>query len=190
MARSSLVMWGLFATGCAAGLGYSYATRPRLAQPDAPAAQTGENFSAQAPGDSAWKTAAEQAVPGQQPAVAAPGSQPVSSSRDPVLQLAAQATGNDSKLRAEAIVALANEPPMQAISVLQEVLRSGAPSERRLALASLREMALSRGDPDVRIRNAIRYEMQDADAQFVSDAQTTLAELDAHAMQDGPVRPR
>ena len=78
---------------------------------------------------------------------------------------------------------------MQAISVLQGVLGSGEPRvDRPLALASLREMALNRGDPDNRIRDAIRYAIQNSDAEFARSAQGVLDEIES-AVSRGEPRP-
>lgn len=173
MIRPSLVIWGLFATGCISVVGYSYVTRTQLAAASAPATRgvlasqplrdRGESWIAPAELSSAERTE----------------SRPVPASADPVFQLAADVSSQDTATRTAAISALATAPPKQAISVLQEVLSSGDPrGDRMLALHSLREMALNRGDPDNRIRDAIRYALQNGDAAFVREAESVLSEIE------------
>lgn len=186
MARSSLVLWGLFAAGCVAGLGYAYATRH-------PAGQAGAAAAGQDAQPLGTVPAAMQATAGRGPDIqegvfsapaAAAGASPAAPSMaDPVLALSMDLSSGTPAVRAAAISALASAPPMQAISVLQQVLESAAPADRRLALAALHEMALNKGDADQRIRNAIRRAIDGSggDSAFAHEAMAVLGELEARA---------
>ena len=66
------------------------------------------------------------------------------------------ANSADATRRAAAINSLANAPRAQALPVLRQVLSSGDPQDRPLALTSLRELALGQGDTDGGIRQVIR----------------------------------
>jgi hypothetical protein len=87
-----------------------------------------------------------------------------------------EATGVDAGKRAAAITALAQAPVGQALPVLRRVLMNGEPTvDRPLALQSLRELALNRGDPESAIRNAIREAIYHGDDQTITaDAQEAL----------------
>jgi len=95
---------------------------------------------------------------------------------DDVTRWSADATGGDAGKRAAAITALAQAPVAQALPVLRRVLMNGEPSvDRPLALQSLRDLALNRGDPESAIRNAIREAIYHGDDQTMgADAQEAL----------------
>ena len=181
MIRPSLVIWGLFAAGCAAVVGYSYVTRMQPAVAElAPKRSTLPSGPAPGNGES-WVTHAAPSAAEETERRAAPAS------ADPVFQLATDVSSQDAATRAAAISALATAPPKQAISVLQEVLNSGDPRvDRPLALSSLREMALNHGDGDNRIRNAIRYAIQNGDAAFVREAEAVLNEIESASSRGEP----
>jgi len=111
-------------------------------------------------------------APAAQPAAALPA--PVTD--DDVARWTAEATGGDAGKRAAAITALSQAPVPQALPVLRRVLMSGEPGvDRPLALQSLRDLALNRGDPQSAIRNAIREAIYHGDDQTMSaDAQEAL----------------
>ena len=93
-----------------------------------------------------------------------------------VERLTLAATGGDASKRATAITALAQAPVEQALPVLRRVLMNGEPTvDRPLALQSLRDLALSNGDPQSAIRNAIREAIYHGDDQtMAADAQEAL----------------
>jgi hypothetical protein len=95
---------------------------------------------------------------------------------DDVTRWSADAAGGDAGKRAAAITALAQAPVAQALPVLRRVLMNGEPSvDRPLALQSLRDLALNRGDPESAIRNAIREAIYHGDDQtMAADAQEAL----------------
>ena len=69
----------------------------------------------------------------------------------------ADAMGGDAARRATAITALAAAPRADAIPVLRRILTDGEPQiDRPLALRSLRDLALSQGDADGAVRDAVR----------------------------------
>lgn len=189
MIRPSLVIWGLFAAGCVGVLGYSYAMRPHSAAAGGaePAQRLGALEARGGP-----SVPSSNANPNPDPnAIAPPGertdTRAAPASADPVFSLATDATSQNSETRATAIKALATAPPKQAISVLQEVLNSGDPhGDRALALNSLREMALNHGDPDNRIRDAIRYAIKNGDAAFVREADAALSEIESALSRGEP----
>jgi hypothetical protein len=175
------VIWGLFAAGCISVVGYSYLNRAQpavgdvAAKPGAPASEPGRGERA------SW------AAPVPPSAAERTERRPSPASTDPVFALASDVSSQSSETRAAAIKALATAPPMQAISVLQEVLNSGDPHrDRALALNSLREMALNHGDPDNRIRDAIRYAIQKGDAAFVREADAVLSEIENEISRGEP----
>ncbi len=180
--RASFLIWGCFAAGCIGVLGYSYATRTPPAAPQ-PAESRSVLRVDPEPGTLNSSMEVNPIVP---PANERTERQPLPASADPVFAMGMDVSSQDRATREAAIRALATAPPMQAISVLQEVLNSGDPRvDRPLALASLREMALNQGDADSRIRDAIRYAAQHGDAAFAREAQVVLDEIENSTGRDG-----
>jgi hypothetical protein len=183
--RPSLVIWGLFAAACVGFLGYSYAMRPHPAAAGAEPAQ--RQSASEATGGASAPSPNPNANAFTPPAGDRTENRAAPASADPVFALATDVSSPSSETRATAIRALATAPPKQAISVLQEVLNSGdAHADRTLALNSLREMALNHGDPDNRIRDAIRYAIQNGDAAFVRDANAALTEIESALSRGEP----
>jgi hypothetical protein len=82
----------------------------------------------------------------------------------------ADAMGGDAGKRASAIAALAHAPRADAIPVLRRILTDGEPQvDRPLALRSLRELALTQGDADGAIRDAVRNAIYHGDDQTPTD---------------------
>lgn len=108
-----------------------------------------------------------------QPAAATPvDSAGVSSAVTPgtVAQWIADSNGGDSARRATAIAALANAPRAEALPVLRRILTNGEPQvDRPLALRSLRDLALSQGDADGAIRDAVRQAIYHGDDHTNTD---------------------
>ena len=106
---------------------------------------------------------------------AEPASGPASP--DDIARWSADAVGGDAALRASAITGLVRAPTAQALPILRRVLISGEPAvDRPLALASLRELALERGDADGAIRAVVREAIYHADD--VSNVEATQDVLD------------
>jgi hypothetical protein len=121
-------------------------------------------------------------VPADKPTAPLAIELPASNSPEIVKQLA-DAVGNDPQKRADAIVALGRAPREQAMPVLKQVLTSGTPADRPLALRSLRAIALRQGDADNRIRDALRTATYHSDDEaFTQSAQATLSDVE-HAME-------
>jgi hypothetical protein len=125
--------------------------------------------------------AAADPPPATAPVVPAIASAPMAESPAPVTdddvtRWSADANSGDAGKRAAAITALAQAPVAQALPVLRRVLMNGEPSvDRPLALQSLRDLALNRGDPESAIRNAIREAIYHGDDQTMgADAQEAL----------------
>lgn len=78
--------------------------------------------------------------------------------------------------RVAAIEQLARAPREQALPLLKRVLLNGDPAtDRPAALLGLRELALTQGDADQRIRDAVREVIYHVDDEkLASDAQDTL----------------
>jgi hypothetical protein len=80
------------------------------------------------------------------------------------------ANGSDAGKRASAIAALATAPRADALPVLRRLLTDGEPEvDRRLALRSLRDLALNQGDADGRVRDAVRHAIYHGDDQTPAD---------------------
>jgi hypothetical protein len=116
--------------------------------------QADERLTAQA-------AAAAQPVPTAAPVVAqapttTPASAPIATA-DRLKQWIADTGSTDAGKRSTAITALAQGPREEVLPVLRRVLLNGEPTvDRPLALKSLRDLALAQGDPDNRVRQAMR----------------------------------
>ncbi len=87
---------------------------------------------------------------------------PVSS--ETVAKWIADSNGGDAAKRAAAIAALAGAPRADALPVLGRILTNGEPQvDRPLALRSLRDLAVSQGDADGAIRDAVRQAIYHGD---------------------------
>jgi hypothetical protein len=91
----------------------------------------------------------------------------------------AEATGSDPKRRAAAITALGTAPKAEAIPALERVLSVADDVDRPLALRSLRTLAMSQGDADDRIRNAVRKVIyHGSDEAVTQGAEATLDDIE------------
>jgi hypothetical protein len=124
--------------------------------------------------------ARQAAAPAAETPADAASASPAPVNADDVTRWIAEATGGDAARRAAAITALAQVPASQALPVLRRVLMNGEPAvDRPLALQSLRDLALNRGDPESSIRNAIREAIYHGDDQTMAgDAQEALDVID------------
>jgi hypothetical protein len=100
---------------------------------------------------------------------------------DAVAKWIKDATGDDAKARAAAIIALAQAPRAEAIPVLRRVLTDGEPTvDRPLALESLRTLALDQGDSDNLIRGALRNTIYDGNDEATTQSATVvLADIES-----------
>jgi hypothetical protein len=195
MPRASLALVALFTIGCISVLGYSCATRihPARAESDGKfltrsraerAADAGRPAADAAP-------SSQRSEPGTKQASSVARSQASSSQTipaDTVAKWIAEATGDDSKARAAAIVALARAPRLQAVPVLEKVLSVGEPHvDRPLALRSLRELALHQGDADGGIRDVLRHAIYHGDDEAAAQgAQVALDDVERNLGQTAP----
>jgi hypothetical protein len=190
MPRAQLTLVALFALGCGAVLGYSFATRPSAERAqtsiDPPAASLPISAAQAANPDEVTEPVAQPAQADTQP----PSPQPVPPNA--VAQLQADAMGNDPAKRTAAIEALAKAPRSQALPVLHRVLSAGeTDADRRLALASLRTLAQNEGDADEGIRRAIRDAIYHGDNESVtSEAQAVLGDVENDLAATRPNTPR
>lgn len=171
MPRQSLTLVALFAISFMAFVGYPYLTRPQSAA------------AAKALATAAAPVSTQQVESGAgqiEPTNASP-----STPAEELDKLIAEATGEDARARAAAITALGTAPRLQAIPVLQRVLRSGEPVvDRPLALNSLRTLALQQGDADGGIRNVLRQAIYHGDDEATTNgAQTTLDDVEGYLSQ-------
>jgi hypothetical protein len=175
--RSLLLLGGLVAVGCVFGLAYSWIVRedegPELAQNE-PYRRVADEPRAVRPDTT---DAPSSAAP--RPATPAPesGASPVGQNAPPavvtpdaIARWTSDAMGGDAGKRAEAIISLAAAPRAEALPVLSRVLMNGEPTvDRPLALRSLRDLALSQGDTDGTIRDAVREVIYHGDDETLAD---------------------
>ncbi len=136
---------------------------------------------------------AEAAVPEpvsrEMPAAAVQIANPVPAASAPtpdtVAQWISDTASADAQKRAAAITALAEAPRADALPVLRRLVTDGEPQvDRRLALNSLRELGLSQGDADGRIRDAVRHAIYHGDDMTpTSEAQEVLDILEESEMK-------
>lgn len=100
----------------------------------------------------------------------------------------AQTRDGDPKIRAAAIVNLANAPTAQALPVLREVIDSGEPEvDRHIALRSLHAIALRDGDSSGEVRDAMRRAIYHNDNDGVTQtAQSLLDDVEAAFAEQQP----
>lgn len=169
-ARSSLTLVALFALGLGSILGYTYARRDdtpapsqRRAAPTVsrPAQDVVAPLAADAPPPSADRSAKAEELPSED-------------------QLLADALGQDFAKKDAAFATLAKMPKSKALPVLRHIITSGDEPRRLLALHSLRTFALSQGDADGAIRNAVRDAIYHGDSDEVAnEAQTVLDDVES-----------
>jgi hypothetical protein len=129
-------------------------------------------------GQTETDTSTKPVVPKQAAMTPVANSQPQVPAMTPVQvsQMIADSMGGDAGKRAEAIAGLANAPRAEAVPVLRRILTDGEPQvDRPLALRSLRDLALSQGDDDGAIRDAVRNSIYHGDDfTKTDDAQEVL----------------
>src|SRR5690349_23472604 len=122
------------------------------------------------PAPAAVNTASEQPPPASSaPEAAVPAA-------DQTAQWITDVDSTDAARRSNAITALAQAPRAQALPVLRRVLLNGEPAiDRPLALKSLRSLAISQGDEDGGVRQAMREVIYHGDdEQYAAGAQEVL----------------
>jgi hypothetical protein len=116
---------------------------------------------------------------GASPPRAAANTAPAAVSPEGLARLSADATGQDPRARAAAIVALGSAPKADAAPVLEKVLTVADDADRPLALRSLRALARNQGDSDDRIRSVVRKVLyHESDESFTQAAQATLDDIE------------
>ena len=100
---------------------------------------------------------------------------------DTVEQWIKDTRDNDPKIRAAAIVKLANAPKEQALPALKDVIDSGEPEvDRHIALNSLHTLALRDGDKSGQVRDVMRSAIYHSDNDGVMQtAQSLLDDVEA-----------
>jgi hypothetical protein len=176
MAKTSVIVVSLAVLGTLSGLAYVHANREDAARPEMIGTAVAARTHFEAPSAPAVST--------QEEAPAQEASTRQAASAD-VERWIVDTKSNDAKTRAAAIAALANAPKTRAMPALERVLESGEPQvDRQLALQSLHTLALSDGDENGRIRDAIRHAIYHSDDEgvtqsaqaFLDDIETALAE--------------
>jgi hypothetical protein len=94
-------------------------------------------------------------------------------------KLKSAATEGDPATRADAIFVLGSAPRSQAAPVLHKILIGGDTVDGHLALDSLRTLALTQGDADGVVREAVRYAIYHGTSDTITQsAQEILDELE------------
>jgi hypothetical protein len=150
----------LVAVGVVFSATWYFASRP-AGLPAVPVAAT-----ADATASAAWPAAATPVSNPSPPRTGVPGT----------AKLIADSASGDAGKRAAAITALAEAPRADALPVLARLLTDGEPQvDRPLALRSLRDLALTQGDADGAIRDAVRHAIYHGDDQTrIDDVQEVL----------------
>lgn len=124
------------------------------------------------------KTPSSPVTPAVAPVSTPATAKPVvtTSSEDALAGLANDSMSGPAASRLAAIEKLSKAPRDQALPLLKRALLNGEPGvDRPAALRGLRELALSQGDSDQRIRDALREAIYHGDdAAFAAEAQATL----------------
>lgn len=187
MLRRSLIPVVMFVLGAASVLAWQWTARGPASdeQPQTARTLTKLGTVAQAP---AQPMQTQDAIPADDanpvsdannasPSQAATSPVPVSPER--LARLSADATGQDARARAAAIVALGSAPKADAAPVLEKVLSVADDADRPLALRSLRTLAQKQGDSDDRIRSVVRKVLyHESDETFTQAAQATLDDIE------------
>ncbi len=162
----------LAALGILGALAYFYVTRQEDARSQAASGPAATNPAPAA--DAHMTTAAAAVTPAPTPPVEAQSSQSVD-------RWIADAGSHDPRIRADALVALAQAPKSQAVPALAQVLETGERDvDRQLAVQSLHSIALAQGDADGGIRKVLRAAVYHGDDEGVSQsAQAVLEDIEA-----------
>lgn len=181
MARSSVIVVTLAVLAALGGLAYVRVSRTVADESHEPRTNAAVPRAAATPMGAVTNLVAVD-EPQQAPA---PPSSPPPYTTGEVAQWILDSWSDDAKTRAAAIAALANAPKAQAVPALERVLESGEPQvDRQIALQSLHTLALSSGDDDGKIRDAIRHAMYHSDDEGVTQsAQAVLEDIDAEFTQ-------
>jgi len=187
MPRVSLPLLALFVVGCVGALSYSCATRVQStgvapADGNKPMAVSSADAGDAVPSPQRADANSEQALAGASSDARSSQAVPAAT----VEKWISEATGEEARARAAAIVALSGAPRSQAIPVLEKVLNTGEPGvDRPLALQSLRELALLQGDADGRVRDVLRHAIYHGSDEASSlGAQAALDDVEAALVPD------
>jgi len=185
MLRRSLIPVVMFVLGAVSVLAWQWSSRGPASdeQPQTARTLTKWGTVAQAPlqpveqeQDASPVSDANNASSSQPQAAAA---SPATVSPEKLARLSADATGQDPRARAAAIVALGSAPKAEAAPVLEKVLSVADDADRPLALRSLRALAQNQGDSDDRIRSVVRKVLyHESDETFTQAAQATLDDIE------------
>jgi hypothetical protein len=172
MAQTSVIVVSLAVLGTLSGLAYVHANREDAASPEKTSTAVAARTHVEAPPAPAVST--QEETPAQEASTRQIASADVE-------RWIVDTQSNDAKARAVAIAALANAPKVRAMPALERVLESGEPQvDRQIALQSLHTLALSDGDENGRIRDAMRHAMYHSDDEGVTQsAQAFLEDIEA-----------
>ncbi len=168
--RRQLVAASLLVLCVAVLIGYAYRAPPQPAAAPTAAMRTDEAKEAKE---------ATEATAGVLPVVDPPtpqlGATPDRTDELDLDTLTLELNAANPERRAAAIVALADAPREQALSLLQDVFSIGDVQDGHLALGSLRALAIEQGDQDGAIREFLRVAVyHSGDQDLVLGAQYTL----------------
>lgn len=186
--RPSVIVVTLGLLAACGGLVYMQATR------QSPEASAIAPPSAAAPSAQQTSAAAEASAPNAAPSTStaavtetstapttAEVTKPQAARPDTVEQWIKDTQDSDAKIRAAAIVKLANAPQAQALPALKNVLDTGEPEvDRHIALNSLHALALRDGDKNGQVRDVMRRAIYHSDNDGVTQtAQSLLDDVEA-----------
>jgi hypothetical protein len=129
-----------------------------------------------AAGASPASISATAVIPTESSPTAASLAETAEATGDQVARWIVDVDSTDAAKRAAAITALAHAPRAQSLPVLRRVLLNGEPTfDRPLALKSLRELAVTKGDADNGVRQVLREVIYHGDdEQFAASAQEAM----------------
>lgn len=191
MARPAFIVVALLALSAAGVVGYSLRSDRKSPTAAELANESGEKSLAPPPASLSEHSASDPesvASPLQVDDAGSPqpGSAQVASA-ETLAKWIADASSDDSKARAAAIVALAGAPKSQAVPVMERILQVGEPQvDRQIALRSLHTLAVQQGDADGRIRDVLRQAIYHGDDEGVSQsAQALLEDIEVASAEAG-----
>lgn len=191
--RPAAVLITLAAIGALTAGVYSYVTRAPARQDDKSLVASERQQPAapmQRPHEQAVAAEATPETPSVEPRDLAEAAAIRETNPANIARWIADTQSTDPKMRAAAIVALAEAPKAEAVPALKRVLTVGEPqADRQIAVRSLHVLALQQNDDDGAIRNVLRDAVYHGDDEGVTDsARAVLEDIEAEFALRSPTR--